>query len=85
MDVIFNIFLESNLGPDQRNSIRVLRFKDVLINELQIPNLKAQDIDMLVKSSQILQGKQNITRTNFKHMFEHSLKQAAIRTVDARS
>jgi hypothetical protein len=85
LDVIFNIFLDPNQGPDQRNEIRVQRFKEVLISELRVENLKPQDIDMLVKSSQILQGKQKISRTNFKHMFEFAVKQASIRTMDSRA
>ena len=40
---------------------------------------------MLVKSSIVLQGKPRITRTDFKHVFEYALKQAAIRTMDAKS
>jgi hypothetical protein len=84
LDLIFDIFLENGLGPDQRNEVTIQRFKDVLVQDMKVPNLKPQDLDMLLKSNQIFASKNKITRVDFKHVFEYALKQATINTIDAR-
>lgn len=72
MDLMFDFF---NQGSDP-NKITKKDFKEFILLNMKIRNIRETDLELFLKSSFFLQSKDYIDRNDFRNMFESNIREA---------
>ena len=75
MDMLFDFF---NQGQDP-NKISKKDFREFVLLNLKVKNIREMDLELFLKSSFTLQAKDHIDRNDFRNLFENAIRDARAR------